>query len=552
VSSQQTAAHHPADAHKALPQLDANDGALASTTPAQASTRRGLNLLMAGAWLVVVVLLMQRHVMWRDEVRALSLALQGDNLVAMLQGLHGEGHPALWYLLLRLAHTVVGRPEILPAVALVVAVAACLLLVLKSPFPWPMIALVLLGHYFLVEFSVMARNYGISMLVLFALAACYRTQRRHGIVLGVLLFLLEICNVHSVILAAGFLLFWLIEILQETGLRWSRALTHFAINAMISALGVVVCVLTVFPTFNEAAIDWPSGHVGSTLVASIIDPAANFAPFMVTPETLLGRWKIALESVSSLVLFGAALGLIRRPGAFVAALVTLIGFSVFFALGVYGSYRHDAVWFSFLLVLYWNCWDAPGGTASAWNGRTSDTLRMVPACGVAALTLLLSLQAMRGVSDIKDLLHGAAPRSRSAEFAAFLKTRPDLKDAVLVADPDYLLEPLPYYLDNQTYLLRQQRYGRVVPFTMKARLNLGLDDILQAARTLHGSTGKPVVILLGYRLDSRAAVGVHPESYVWTLTVTQGGLRSFQDSTSLLRRFEPATTDESFDASLLK
>ena len=32
----------------------------------------------------------------------------------MFQGLHGDGHPALWYLMLRAAHLVVGRPEVLP------------------------------------------------------------------------------------------------------------------------------------------------------------------------------------------------------------------------------------------------------------------------------------------------------------------------------------------------------------------------------------------------------------------------------------------------------
>jgi hypothetical protein len=87
---------------------------------------------------------------------------------------------------------------------------------------------------------------------------------------------------------------------------------------------------------------------------------------------------------------------------------------------------------------------------------------------------------------------------------------------------------------------------------MKAPVNLGLDDILQAARTIHDTAGKPVVILLGYPLDPPAVVGVHPESYLWTLTVTQAGLRSYQNSASLLRRFEPATIDESFDAYLLK
>jgi hypothetical protein len=519
--------------------------------PVRAPARRWPNLLMAAAWFAIVVVLMQQHVMWRDEVRALSLALHGNDLPAMLRGLHGEGHPALWYLLLRAAHVVIGRPEVLPAVALVVAVAAALLLVLKSPFPWPMIALILLGHYFLFEFSVMARNYGITMLVLFALATCYPKYRSRGSVLGGLLFLLANCNVHSVILTAGFLFFWLVEILQQTGLRWSRSLTHFTVNAMIAGLGVVVCALTVFPTFNEAATDWPAGHIGTTLVVAVLDPAATFADFMITPAAPLGRWTIPLGAVSSLVLFGSTLGLAGRPGACVAAAGSLIGFSVFFALGVHGGYRHDAMWFAFLLSLYWICWDTPDRTRAACLVRQRGVRPIVPIVGMAALTLLLSIQAMQGVIDIRQILHGDVPRSRSAEFAAFINRRPDLKDAILIADPDYLLEALPYYLDNKTYLLRQQRYGDVVAFTMKARLNLGLDDILQAGRTIHATTGKPVVILLGHRLDPAEIGGVYRESYVWTLTITPEQLRAFRAATSLLHRFEPTTTDESFDAYVL-
>ena len=67
-------------------------------------------------WLAIAVWLAMNHVIWRDEMRALSIALQGDHLTGMLQGLHGEGHPALWYLLLRGVYLVFGRLEVLPGV----------------------------------------------------------------------------------------------------------------------------------------------------------------------------------------------------------------------------------------------------------------------------------------------------------------------------------------------------------------------------------------------------------------------------------------------------
>lgn len=523
---------------------------LGSSHSLQPPTRHWFVFLAFAGWLAVVLALIAQHAMWRDEVRALSLALTGTDLVSMLQVACGDGHPALWYLMLRAAHSVVGRPEVLPVVALIVAIAAALLLVLKAPFPWPVICLILVGHFFLFEYSVMARNYGISMLVLFAIATLYPACRSRGIVLGVMLFLLANCNVHSVILVGGFLSFWLTDILHETGLRWSQSLTNFVLNAVIAVLGVVVCVLMIYPpTWNDAAVPhWPGGIRLDTLVADIFNPARNFRGFLLPRTFYQTPWSPFIEATTSLLLFGSTLGLVRRPGAFLAAFGTLIAFSLFFAFVHPGSYRHYAVWLSFLISLYWICWDTP-----RWmKVEKPTTLRKaaVTRVGSVMFILLLGIQGVGGFLDVKHAVFGDdLPRSRSADFAAFLAGRPDLRDAVLIADPDLLLEPLPYYLDNKTYLMREQRYGSVVAFTKKARLNLGLDDILQAARTIHETSGKPVVILLLQELDGTAERN-YSES-IWTLTTTPAQVRSFLNATSLLHRFRPAQ-DEAFDAYLLK
>jgi hypothetical protein len=108
-------------------------------------------LALFAAWLVVVLWLASHHVVWRDEVRALSFAIAGDSWADMLRGLHGEGHPALWYILLRAAHDFAGVSQVLPAVSLAVAALTAALLVFLSPFPLPLIALILAGHAFVYE-----------------------------------------------------------------------------------------------------------------------------------------------------------------------------------------------------------------------------------------------------------------------------------------------------------------------------------------------------------------------------------------------------------------
>ncbi len=148
---------------------------------------RRIAFILFAAWAAIVLCAAWNHAVWRDEVRALSLTLSGKSVFLMLKGLRGEGHPAIWYLLLRGVHAVFPRPQVLKIAAVPVAAAAALSFLLRSPFSWPMKALVLAGNSFLFEYSVVARNYGISMLAMFLFAACYRRHRERGILLGFLL-----------------------------------------------------------------------------------------------------------------------------------------------------------------------------------------------------------------------------------------------------------------------------------------------------------------------------------------------------------------------------
>src|SRR5215472_604514 len=92
---------------------------------------QGVKLGLFVLWLSLVLFMAWHHAFWRDEVRALSLALQGENVVEMFKSLRGEGHPALWYLFLRAAYFVVRSPAVLPLVSISIAAAAALLLVLR-------------------------------------------------------------------------------------------------------------------------------------------------------------------------------------------------------------------------------------------------------------------------------------------------------------------------------------------------------------------------------------------------------------------------------------
>src|SRR5262249_31089786 len=115
---------------------------------------------------VVVALLARHHELWRDEVRALNIVSGSSSLIEMFRRLHNEGHPALWYLILYAGVHLTGSKLVLKPISALVACAAMYVFFRFAPWPWWQKAAFAVGVLPLYEYSVMCRNYGISMLLL--------------------------------------------------------------------------------------------------------------------------------------------------------------------------------------------------------------------------------------------------------------------------------------------------------------------------------------------------------------------------------------------------
>jgi hypothetical protein len=203
--------------------------------------------------------------------------------------------------------------------------------------------------------------------------------------------------------------------------------------------------------------------------------------------------------------------------------------------------------------MYWICWKPHRPVRGEAKPHTNgQTFALVRGAGFALFIVLLGIQATLGLADLAFAAIVGIPESRSRDFADLVSRRPDLKDAILIGDPDYLLEPIHYYLPNSMYFVRERRYGEYVRFTRKARLELTLGDVLDDARAIRISTGRPVVILLAWRLEERDPARVYRESFVWTFSAPSDQIARFRDATTLLAQFPKATSNESYDVYLLK
>jgi len=526
-----------------LPEMNKFSDYLASW---EVKRSRWVDLSIFLAWLATVCFLIFHHVMWRDEVRALSIALGGNNLVEMLKGLHGEGHPALWYLLLRAANSIVTGPTALPLVAFVVALAATSLLIFRSPFPPLVTAGLAFSKLLCFEYSVMARNYGISVLILFLIAEAYPKQRGKGVVVGVLLFLLANTNVIGTLMAGAFLLFWLIDILDATGMRWTGKLRNFVLNAIITGAGVAVCALTILPTFNDAATqDWSTASPAWSAAKALFNPGGT------SLLALAGRNLNLPTAIVSALLFLVVLGLLPNRAAFISALFGLLVASLFFSLAADGGERHAGVWFFFCISLYWIVWnDITKVLTSDFKNRL---VRLSTVVGCAGVFVLVGIQDIKGVITVGRLfVDEDLVASRSYDFGRLVASRPELSNAILIADPDYMVEAARYYAPNRTYLFRSQQFGSFVKFSRSGKLNASLGELLDRSRMLKEELGVPVIILLSHKLDELIPDKSYIEGYNWTFTASAAQIQEFRTKTTLLRAFRRAQTDESYEVYLLK
>src|SRR5262249_40184801 len=146
-------------------------------------------------YVATIVLLAVHHEVWRDEVRALSLAVESRFPWNLVQALHNDGHPALWHAILWLGFRLTRSLLVLQGSSIAIAATGVLLLAANSPFRWWQKLLFPFGLFPIYHFSVMCRNYGLSMLLLFAFCTLYEKRFERPFWVALILALLANANV---------------------------------------------------------------------------------------------------------------------------------------------------------------------------------------------------------------------------------------------------------------------------------------------------------------------------------------------------------------------
>ena len=467
-------------------------------------------------WLALLVFvgltsfLASHHEMWRDEVRAFSVAIRATSIPALLDALRVEGHPALWYLVLAAGHAVWQSPLVLPVAAIVLSAIAAAVILRWAPFPRGVNLLIIFGAFMVVEETVMARNYGIGILFLAAACAAFPSRIARPVPAAIFLALMANTSVHAALasLIIGFV--WLFDLFDREERK--ALLSPSGIAAFVIAIGgVAFAFWTARPAADMSyAFSLHTMDGARTLRAIFSDPGwglsgyrgANVAAASELPWERFGfHPEVASRWLVNFCMLAIAWGLRKNKRFLAAFIIAIAGFQVVFRTVYTGGLRHEGILFFLFVALGW--------LAIAKSGFTREAIRRV---SLGFLPLIAVQAAAMPFMARRVVQH---PESSSKAYAAAISSNPRYRDAILASDPDYMMEALPYYVPNAVYMPRQREFHHRVYFSAQGgrQLDLSLTGLVAIADSVAAARCRVVLLAIGYPSFADSASGVEPLGY---------------------------------------
>ena len=296
------------------------------------------------AFAVYLALGIMHHEAWRDEWQAINIARAATSLPDLYQRLRYEGHPALWYLLIR------GAWEIFPSLASVqllnaaFALAAAALVAFLAPWPLWLRLLVSFTGPAAWEYSVKARSYGLGWLLIVALALILRrpAHRWKPWTVALIAALALNTSLFTGIVAFSLVLGWLWEERRD-GLRpllWPMAAL---------AAGTLGTFLLAAPPADVAF-----GSLTAPRILSLQDvmPLVRLFTHTMLPYTNLGKTHFTVALISALaVVFLCIRYLNITPGGRIAQTSGWLCILLFFFLKIIPDPFPWHLWHLFLMTI---------------------------------------------------------------------------------------------------------------------------------------------------------------------------------------------------------
>lgn len=447
------------------------------------------NLVAFIVFAILVSVTFYYHELWRDEWQAFGIARNSQSLAELMHNKAYEGHPLLWFLLLFGVTRLTTSPVAMQVLHLLIALGGMGIFLRYFPGKAWLKYLLLFGYFFVYEYTVISRNYGMGYALAFAVLAAM--QHRRWWLSTLLLCLLMQTNVFGLLLAAALLpvLLWLL-------LSHNKPMVFF--TASLFLLSAVFFWITVRPPADSGlSPGWSfTGHDLQNAFNTIWDV------FVPLPKAQLNWWNSNLlgndqpwvKTGLALALVAGALYTLRKSKMallfFISATLLVL---LFLTTKYLGFVRHQGHYFIAFVMALWlahfNKENAPGPGPHAANLFTAG---------------VLGVQCIAGL--VACYMDWQFPFSNSTAVANYITRKHPA--ALLAAAPDYIGASVGICLNRDVYYPSSNRWGQFIIWDNK-RLDLGESQMISLAGNKK-ATGEEVLLLSGAILqqtDSLKAYG---------------------------------------------
>lgn len=418
---------------------------------------------------------MYHHVFWRDEVRALNIAKAADSLWSLPSFLSNEGHPFLWYGLLKTSYSIFNSNLVLPALAALFATVNVLLLLYKSPFHWSFVALFIFGQYGLFEYGIIARNYGIAGTLFFLFAILY--QQKKDLLAFLVLALAAQTNFYATIFSLLLGAFVLLD--RKDAIKNHRNYIGSLVLLLSGFASYILCT----PSAESLVVQ--SFSFSQVPFFKIWDVGWGF------DHLFDGIWKFK-HGFKTFLLFALLLLFWKRKTTLIIAYVGMV-FMAAFHLSIRPNYsHHEGMFLIFIITLLWAQNKAISQQTQQLNLHATQVL------GYVTLLVILTFNVVRGIRHYELFVN--LDQSNADHVGIWLRDNtPD--NAVYIAEPDYDIEGVMYYQDRAFYLPRESKFGTYTQFTTANQADLSLERILQLSDSFQ-SAGKVPYLVVQFDLEN--------------------------------------------------
>jgi hypothetical protein len=316
------------------------------------SSSKGLNTLLFLLFVLFLgVFKFSYHEFWKDEWQAWFVATDTPTLQSLWKLLPVEGHPALWFLILRFAHNLSSlfAPSLLPeyliqSVHFLLTVAAAWFFFLRFRIHYLLKIGFALSYFFFFEYGVINRGYILVILFLFWTIPYLEKPKQHISALAGLLFLLTQTEIYGVFasVAVGLVVLW--KVYKEENKLFTQAQV-IVCASVLSGLALFVCSV-----FSPGISEHDQAEAGAGIGKAFVSLYSNTLAIFIDPP-LSGA--VTAFSVLLSLLIGTAIGLVlwKDKVWLISFLLYSLLFLLFCAFVYHGGPRQWGLHFIFLLFV---------------------------------------------------------------------------------------------------------------------------------------------------------------------------------------------------------